>query len=107
MKSLDQVVCIKDLFTKMGRLYVRKGTIHTVYSLFTCSGCGNIGLDLGMNAGLSLTRCRCGLRFHTPTLIMPKEHFRPVDWNDCRAELIDEAMKTKKEQIIIKQPEKV
>lgn len=103
MKASEKVVCIKDVRTRKGVLQVSKGTIHTVHSIFTC-GCGNTGLDLGI-ASFQYAVCRCGMQHLTNTLIAPKHHFRPVDWEDCREELIEEAMVKKIEVEPIKTPE--
>jgi hypothetical protein len=101
MKRGDRVVCIKDYSTRAGRLLIKKGTIHLVVDIFRCS-CGNWAYVFAYPADYETASCKCGMRHKTHGLfVVNKDHFVPVDWDDCRHELIYEAMQVKKEEFEI------
>lgn len=108
MKPGDRVVCIKSVFTTMGRPGAVKGRIYTIEEIFTCP-CGHWSVDIGLRSlpgVIKISGCRkCRFSFHTPIWYHRYDVFRPLDWDDCRDELIEEILKQKEE--LIQTPEEV
>ena len=73
----QQVVCVES--HPMGD--VKEGQVYTVKSLSLCKCCGNLIIDIGLNADNTLVRCvMCNHIFETNGITyFAAKRFRPLD----------------------------
>lgn len=101
MQKGDLVVCIIDYTSARGYKAAIKGKVYKVIGVFNCP-CGNSAIDIGIETPRGVIMrapCHaCGSKHLWPKIwYQPIKNFVPVDWDDCREELIEQVMKPKSE----------
>lgn len=95
--SNREVVAIRTvgMVTKSGRMIegIVTGRIYYVHNIMRCE-CGNIGYNVGIFHPFKTGKLRCGKcnrKFINSFWLFNSENFIPLQWDDVRNEIIQEA----------------